>query len=145
MEATMGRKALLLLFSMVVGLASFAVVHVCGTYSPVDQLSDRHYREKIRKMQAYRANFFRHDSVSLPPSASPSPSYERQPPVNITYVSLCFLFLNWYSDITGRVRLERFAGERDSDLKSDALVLVWVFEKQRTIKQCDKNRALCFS
>jgi hypothetical protein len=85
MEATiMGRKALLLLFSMVMGLASFAVVHVCGTYSPVDQLSDRHYREKIRKMQAFRAKFFQHDSVSLPPSASPSPSYERQPLVNIT-------------------------------------------------------------
>jgi hypothetical protein len=89
MEATMARKALLL-FSMIMGLASFTVFHVCGEHS---QLSDGHdNRDKVRKMQAFRASFVRHDSVSLPPSVSPSPTSARQPPpVNIyIYIYNCF-------------------------------------------------------
>lgn len=82
MEATMARKAHLL-FSMIMGLASLTVFHVCGEHSPVGQLSDGHNRDKVRKMQAFRASFVRHDSVSLPPSISPSPTSARQPPVNI--------------------------------------------------------------
>lgn len=76
MEATMATKALLF-FSMIMGLASLSVVHVYGDHSPAPeaQLSDGHHLDKMRKMQAFRASFVRHDSVSLPPSISPSPSY----------------------------------------------------------------------
>ncbi|XP_041028774.1 polygalacturonase QRT3 [Juglans microcarpa x Juglans regia] len=79
MEATVAGKALI--FSMLMGLASFIVIHVNGEHSPVGRFSGDHYHDQIRKMQALRSSFVRHDSVSLaPPSISPSPSYAQQPP-----------------------------------------------------------------
>jgi hypothetical protein len=92
MEATMARKALLL-FSMIMGLASFTVFHVCGEHS---QLSDGHdNRDKVRKMQAFRASFVRHDSVSLPPSVSPSPTSARQPPPVNIYIYIYIYNFFW--------------------------------------------------
>lgn len=77
MEATMARKALI--FSMLMGLASFIVIHVSGEHSPTSRFSGGPYHNQIRKMQDFRASFVRHDSVSLAPSTPPSPS-SAQPP-----------------------------------------------------------------
>lgn len=80
MKETMARKALL--WSMIMGLAaSFIVIHVYGEHSQVGQFSGGHYRDQMRKMQAFKASFMRHDSIALAPSISPSPSSFQQPPV----------------------------------------------------------------
>ncbi|KAA8544729.1 hypothetical protein F0562_019567 [Nyssa sinensis] len=75
MEETMARRAPML--SMIMGLLCFFVIHVHGDYPlPVGQFSGNHYSDQIQKLQAFKASFLRHDSVSLPPSSiSPSPSF----------------------------------------------------------------------
>lgn len=90
MEVTVAGKALI--FSMLMGLASFNIVilHVNGEQSPVGRFSGDHYHDQIRKIQALRSSSVRHDSVSLAPSISASPSYApaQQPPVPIFLVLL---------------------------------------------------------
>lgn len=79
----MARKALL--WSMFMGLASFSflLIHVFGEQPQVGQFSGGHYHDQMRKMQAFKASFVRHDSIALSPSISPSPSAAQQPPVPI--------------------------------------------------------------
>ncbi|KAF5731530.1 Pectin lyase-like superfamily protein isoform 1 [Tripterygium wilfordii] len=65
-----------LVFLMILGFASLIFIRVYEEDSQEGLLLDGHYREQIRKMQAFKASSVRHDSV---PSTSRSPNLAPTP------------------------------------------------------------------
>ncbi|KAA8537178.1 hypothetical protein F0562_029690 [Nyssa sinensis] len=87
MEARLPRRASIL--SMIMSLISFIIIQVYGDYPlPVGQFSGNHYSSQMRKMQAFKASFVRHDSVvSLPPSPSYAPAPSVMPGTRVYHVT----------------------------------------------------------
>ncbi|CAK9183607.1 unnamed protein product [Ilex paraguariensis] len=102
MEVKMARRTLL--WSMIMGLASFITIQVYGeSSSPAAQFSGGHYREQMQKMQSMKASFLRRDLVSLPPSSiSPSPSFAQAPSPSVTQSPRVYHVTSYGADPTGQ-------------------------------------------
>ncbi|KAK2976652.1 hypothetical protein RJ640_008188 [Escallonia rubra] len=69
---------------MILQLITSFVIITCvdGEYPlPVAEISGNHYRDQVRKLQAFKASFVQHDSASLPPSPSSPPASAPSPSV----------------------------------------------------------------